>query len=274
MSTASPPSPGRVGPVPNTVTDVVAGIGGITRLAGTVVAGFVRRPFGFWGEVRDESYRVLTRTWVPMALAVFTFSLMIGIVGLNFLNLLGAGYRYGQYFFIVNMREFTPWINSMVVAGILGAALCADLGARKVREELDALRVLGIDPVRALVLPRVVTMTVLTPMLMLVSLFVGVLCGLVSSVTYGGVPVADYLATVLKNLTTVEIVVALGKSTVIGFVIGVVCAHHGLDARGGAIGVGRAVNQAVVVSFVLVFVIDMVVNLTALGLFPEMGSVR
>lgn len=249
-------------------------LGGPTLLAARLIGSVVRRPVGFWADVRDEAHRVLTRTWLPMALAVFTFSLMIGIVGLNFLGLLGAGYRYGQYFFIVNIREFTPWINSMVVAGIIGTALCADLGARRTREELDALAVMGVDPVRKLVLPRVVVTTLLTPALMLVSLFVGIFCGLVSSATYGAVPVADYLDTVLRNLTGVEIALAMVKSTLIGFTVGVVSAQYGLTATGGPIGVGKAVNQSVVLSFVLVFVIDGVLNVVALGLFPEMGSVR
>jgi phospholipid/cholesterol/gamma-HCH transport system permease protein len=160
----------------------------------------LRPPRGYWAAVVDEMYGVLKRTWFPMSVAVFTFSLMIGILGLNLLGLLGAGNRYGQYFFIVNTREFTPWINSMVVAGIVGAAICADLGARRVREELDALEVLGVDPVRELVLPRIISTTVLTP----VSLLIGIVCGLFSSATYGGVPAGDYVATVLRNLTAMR----------------------------------------------------------------------
>jgi phospholipid/cholesterol/gamma-HCH transport system permease protein len=224
--------------------------------------------------VRDEMYGVLRVSWFPMTLAVFTFGLMVGILGLNFTDLLGAANRYGQYFFIINVREFTPWINSMVVAGIVGAAVCSDLGARKVREELDALDVLGVDPVRELVLPRIVSVTLLTPLMMIVSLLIGVVCALVSSVSYGGVPAGEYFATVYANLTVVEIAVALVKSTIIGFVIGIVCSYMGLEASGGAAGVGRAVNRAVVIAFALVFVVDLIINLIALGLFPEMQTVR
>jgi phospholipid/cholesterol/gamma-HCH transport system permease protein len=262
------------GYVPNGVFGPVELAGGFTELAGKVIVSAVRRPVGYWGAVRDEMYGVLRVSWFPMTLAVFTFGLMVGILGLNFTSLLGAANRYGQYFFIVNIREFTPWINSMVVAGIVGAALCSDLGSRKVREELDALDVLGVDPVRELVLPRIVSVTLLTPLLMIVSLLIGVGCALVSSVTYGGVPAGEYFATVYANLTIVEISVALIKSTVIGFVIGIVCSYLGLTASGGAAGVGRAVNRAVVIAFALVFVVDLIINLIALGLFPAMQTVR
>jgi phospholipid/cholesterol/gamma-HCH transport system permease protein len=248
--------------------------GGFTELAGKVLWSAIRRPWGYWTAARDEMYGVLRVAWFPMALAVFTFGLMIGILGLNFTTLLGADNRYGQYFFTINVREFTPWINSMVVAGIVGAAVCSDLGARKVREELDALDVLGVDPVRELVLPRIVSVTILTPLLMIVSVLIGVICALVSSVTYGGVPAGEYFATVYANLTVAEIAVSLLKSTVIGFVIGIVCSYMGLNASGGAAGVGRAVNRAVVISFALVFVVDLVINLIALGLYPEMQTVR
>jgi phospholipid/cholesterol/gamma-HCH transport system permease protein len=259
---------------PGLATRTLAEIGGMVRFAARVVWTAARRPWGFWGEAIDEMYRVLTRAWLPMVLAVFTFSLMIGILGLNFLDLLGAGYRYGQYFFIVNTRDFTPWINSMIVAGIVGTASCADLGARTVREEIDALEVLGVDPVRELVVPRVVALTLLTPLLMTVSLAIGILGGLFSSVVYGDVPAADYWATLLKNLTGIEVGLAVTKSLVIGFGTAVVCAYKGLSARGASAGVGRAVNEAVVIAFVLVFVVDFVFNLTALGLFPRLGTVR
>ena len=262
------------GLVPSAIFSPIELVGGLTQLAVRVLFSAVRRPYGYWRTVRDEMYGVLRVSWFPMTLAVFTFGLMIGILGLNFTTLLGAGNRYGQYFFIVNIREFTPWINSMVVAGIVGAAICSDLGSRKVREELDALEVLGTDPVRELVLPRIVSVTILTPLLMIVSLLIGVICAVVSSVTYGDVPAGEYFATVYANLTVVEIMFALVKSTIIGFVIGIVCSYMGLNASGGAAGVGRAVNRAVVIAFALVFVIDLIINLIALGLFPEMQTVR
>lgn len=262
------------GAVPAAVFGPIELTGGLMELAGKVTWSAISRPVGYWRAVRDEMYAVLRVSWFPMILAVFTFGLMVGILGMNFVSQLGAANRYGQYFFIVNIREFTPWINSMVVAGIVGAALCADLGARKVREELDALEVLGTDPVRELVLPRVVSVTLLTPLLMLVSVLIGVICGLVSSVTYGGVPAGEYYSTVFANLTTIEIGVAVFKSTAIGFIIGIVCSYKGLNASGGPSGVGRAVNQAVVITFALVFIVDLIINLITLGLFPEMQTVR
>jgi phospholipid/cholesterol/gamma-HCH transport system permease protein len=262
------------GYVPSPVLGPVAEVGALAQLAGRVLLSAVRKPTSHMRAVRDEMYSTLKLCWFPMILAVFTFGMMIAILGMNFIGLLGAANRYGQYFFIVNIREFTPWINSMVVAGIVGAAICADLGARKVREELDALRVLGTDPIDELVTPRVITATIMTPLLMLASVVIGIITGLIGSIYFGAVPAGDYFSTLFGNVTKIELWSALLKSTIVGFVIGIVCAHKGITSSGGAMGVGRAVNHAVVIAFALVFVVDLAFNMITLGLFPEMQSVR
>ncbi|WP_020661460.1 MlaE family ABC transporter permease [Amycolatopsis benzoatilytica] len=248
--------------------------GAMAQLLGKVVWSAVRHPVGYWRAVRDEMYTLLKLCWFPMILAVFTFGVMVAILGINFTTLIGANNRYGQYFFIASVREFSPWINSMVVAGIIGAALAADLGARRVREELDALRVLGMDPVRELVLPRVVSAVFMTALLNLVAIMIAVLSGLFGIIVFGGVSGGEYFSTLYANLTPIEVWGSFAKSAVFGLVIGVVCSYKGFTAQGGAIGVGRAVNQAVVISFVVIWLIDFAFSSIMLGLNPEMQTVR
>lgn len=269
-----PPRKQALRTVPTPVASVVVEMGGYGRLATKVAWTAVRRPIGYWRAVKDEMYNVLRVTWFPLVLSVFTFGLMTAVLGLNFTKMIGSNNRYAEYFFVFNLREFTPWINSMVVAGIIGAAMCADLGARTVREELDALRVLGTDPVRELVLPRVVTATIMTPLLSLVSLLIAIITSLMGSIWYGAVPAGEVYATVYSNLTPMDFWALLLKSAIIGFVIGVVCSFKGLNSSGGAMGVGRAVNHAVVIAFVLVFLIDLVFNMILLGWFPEVQVMR
>jgi len=249
-------------------------LGGMTLLGVRIVGSAITRPVGYWRAVRDEMYYVLKVSWFPIVAAISTFGLMVGIHCINFTKLVGAPNRCGQYFYIVNFRDFSPWINSLVVAGVIGAAISSDLGARKVREELDALEVLGTDPIRELVLPRIVSITLLTPMLLIVSVQIVMVDALISTVVTGGVPANEYLALVYTNLTVVEIAAGILKATITGFVIGIVCAYKGLNAAGGSAGVGRAVNQAVVISFVLVFSISGIFNMIVLGLFPELQTLR
>jgi phospholipid/cholesterol/gamma-HCH transport system permease protein len=266
--------PAVIAAIPPPILSPIAEAGAMAQLGCAVLWTAVRRPTGYWRSVLDEVYSVLKLCWFPLVLSVSSFGMMVAILGLNFTTLLGANNRYGQYFFIVNIREFSPWINSMVVAGIVGAALAADLGARKVREELDALEILGVDPVRELVLPRVLAATVMTCLLGVVSIMIGILTGLIGSVLIGKVPAGEYLATLFANLTTVELWTSLAKSALFGLIIGIVCSYKGISCSGGSMGVGRAVNQAVVISFVLIFVVDFFFVSIMLGLAPELQTVR
>lgn len=269
-----PPRPSALQRAPAPVVGPIVEIGAYGRLARQIIWSAVRYPRGYWRAVKDEMYDVLRMTWFPLVLSVVTFGLMTALLGLNFTQMLGSNNRYAEYFFTFNIREFTVWINSLVVAGIIGAAICSDLGARKVREELDALRVLGSDPVHELVLARVVTATIMTPLLALVSELIALVTSVAGSIWYGAVPAGAVYATIFSNFSSIDLTAMLVKSLLIGFVIGLVCSYKGLNSSGGAMGVGRAVNHAVVIAFVLVFLIDLVFNMILLGWFPEVEVMR
>jgi phospholipid/cholesterol/gamma-HCH transport system permease protein len=273
-SPVPPPRPSKprdarvAGYIPRLLMGPLAEVGGMAQMLVQVAWSAVRHPVGYWRATQEEIYDVLTLCWLPLVLSVVGFGLMTAILALNFVGLLGAANRYGEYFLVENLREFSPWINSMVVAGVVGAAMTADLGARKVREELDALQVLGLEPVRLLVLPRVVAATIITPLLLLVSLGIGIITGLIGELWIGHVPSADYFGILYSNIVPAELWLSLIKSALFGLTIGVVCSYKGINSRGGAIGVGRAVNQAVVISFVAIFIIDFYFTTIELGLVP------
>jgi phospholipid/cholesterol/gamma-HCH transport system permease protein len=263
-----------VGAVPAPVLNPVAEAGAMVRLLGRVAWSAVRRPTGYWAAVRREIYSTLRLCWFPLILSSFTFCMLFAILAMTLLVLIGASNGYGQYFLIYNMRAFSPWINAMVVAGVVGAAMTADLGARKIREELDAFVVLGVDPIRELVLPRIITASVMTCLLNLISIVAGIVSGLVGVVWVGGVSSGIYFSTLFSNITTAEILYTLVKSALFGIAIGVICSYKGINSKGGAMGVGRAVNQAVVLSFVVIFVIDFFFTSIMLGWTPGLNAAR
>ncbi len=156
------------------------------------------------------------------------------------------------------------------VAGVMGTAMTADLGARRIREELDALTVLGVDAVRTLVLPRVIAITVMMVAFNVLGSVLGMGMGLISATSLGTTSPGAYLGNMLGALTVPELVGTTVKCTLIGVFIGVVSAQKGLTAKGGAEGVGRAVNEAVVLSFAAVWIFNFIVNATMLGLNPDM----
>lgn len=249
--------------------------GEMARLLGRVSWLGLRRPWGYWGEVRDQMVDMLRLCTVPLVVSTLVFGFGApGLVGSNLFGLFGIVERLGSFLNMATIREFAPWVNAMIVAGVVGTAITADLGARRVREEIDAMEVLGVDPVRTLVLPRVIALTLMTPLLNLVSLTFGLIGGSLAGIPIGGASSAALFDNLFNNLTTVDVWGSQAKSALFGLIIGIVCCYKGLSARGGPAGVGRAVNMAVVIAFALIWVINFLFTASMLGLNPQIQVYR
>jgi phospholipid/cholesterol/gamma-HCH transport system permease protein len=256
---------------PSLLDRVLTPAGEMGVLLGVVVWSAVRHPVGYWGEVRDQMFSMLKLCWIPMAISTVTFGFGApGLQGGNIYNLFGIPERLGSFFIMASVREFAPWINAMVVAGVVGAAMTADLGARKIREEIDAMEVLGIDPIRDLIVPRVIAVTIMTGLLDLVALTFGVIGGYIAAVPILGASSGAFFSSFFANATVTDLWGSVAKTTIFGLVIAVVCCYKGLTVKGGPIGVGRAVNQAVVISFAAIFIINTLFTSILLGLNPDM----
>jgi phospholipid/cholesterol/gamma-HCH transport system permease protein len=240
-----------------------------------VVKSAVLHPRGYWGDVRDQMYSILRLCWVPMVISTFCFGFGApGLQALNFFTVFGIPERLGSFFIMASVREFAPWINAMVVAGVVGTAITADLGARRIREEIDAMEVLGVDPLRTLVLPRIVALFFMTGLLDIVALLFGTLGGFVAAVGVGGATPAAFIDNFFDNATVADLAGSVIKTALFGLIIGVVCCYKGFRAEGGPAGVGRAVNQAVVVAFAGIWIFNYVFTTILLGLNPGMQVVK
>jgi len=249
---------------------IAVDIGEGGQLFAYLVKTAVKEPRGYWGATRDEMYYMLRFCWLPVTLAVGGFSFLIANYAYDLVSLLGAGNRLGTYFVFASLREISPFATGMAVAGVMGTAMTADLGARRIREELDAFTVLGIDAIRTLVLPRVIAITVMMVAFNIVGSLLGMSMAMISATWLGTTSPGAFVGNILGAITVPELIGTTVKCTMIGLFIGIVSAQKGLTAKGGAEGVGRAVNEAVVLSFAAVWVINFVVNATMLGLNPEM----
>jgi phospholipid/cholesterol/gamma-HCH transport system permease protein len=173
------------------------------------------------------------------------------------------------------LREPALWVASMMFAGIAGSAMTADIGARRIREELDALEVLGVDKIRTLVVPRVVAMIAIAPVLGLLTLFTAMAVNyLIIPIFYPSVTYSGEIQSLVSFLFTIDVVVLLLKLPLVGLVVGIVSCHKGLTTKGGAEGVGRSVNQAVVIMFVSLFLLNALVNTGYLALCPSVQELR
>jgi phospholipid/cholesterol/gamma-HCH transport system permease protein len=248
--------------------------GAMGVLARRTFVAALRPPYSYGAELASQFLFGLRMAWFPLVLASIAFTYgPAGIQAAGFLNLFGALDRLGGLFALVVMREFAPLVCAIVISGVVGTAICADLGARKIREELDALAVLGINPIKSLVVPRFLAVMALTAFLDVFALVFGTFGGMLATLTHGA-PLGPFFATYFANATTTEFAASLLKTTVFGAIIAIVCCYKGLTAKGGPEGVGRAVNQAVVISFMAVGVVNYVFTQTLLASYPELSGVR
>lgn len=157
-------------------------------------------------------------------------------------------------------RELAPLITAILVAGRVGSAITAEIGTMRISQEIDALKVMGIDPITLVVVPRVLGLLIALPALTIFSGLLGILGGCGIGVWVLGLGAAGYLDDSLGALVQQDIWGGVLKALVFGFIIGIVSCQQGLDTEGGADEVGRSTTRAVVRSIVLIIAADLFVT--------------
>ncbi|WP_308193530.1 ABC transporter permease [Nonomuraea sp. MG754425] len=214
------------------------------------VAG--RRPYQGREFVR-QAWFVVSVSALPTALVAVPFGAVLAMQTGNLIRQFGAQSFTGATAVLGIVREAAPVVTALMIAGVAGSAICADLGARKIREEIDALEVLGLDPLHRLVAPRVAACAVVAPLLNGLVMTAGLSAGyLFNVVAQGGTPGA-YLQSFNTLAQLSDLWVSEIKALVFGVTAGLVAAYKGLSAAGGPKGVGQAVNQTVVFASMLLF---------------------
>jgi phospholipid/cholesterol/gamma-HCH transport system permease protein len=243
-------------------------------LTGKTVAAAIRPPYPFGGELLSQFLFALQLCWFPMAISMVAVSFGApGLQAANFLSLFGALDRLGGFFILASVREFAPFVSAIIVAGVAGTAITADLGARKIREELDALQVLGVDPIKNIVVPRFLALMMITGLLDIYAILFGITGGLFAEIAYGQ-PLGGFFATLFNNASVTDLWASILKCTMFGAIVAVVCSYKGMNASGGAEGVGRAVNEAVVISLLAVFAFNYIFTQTLLATHPEISIIK
>ncbi len=249
-------------------------VGDMMVLTGKTVVSAVRPPFPYGTELVQQFMFALRLCWLPLTIS--TVAISYGAPGLqagNFLVIFGAIDRLGGFFVLTSIREFGPTVTSVILAGVAGTAITADLGARKIREELDALQVLGVDPIKNLVVPRFIALMFVTGLFNLYAIVFGIFGGVLATLSFGA-PLGPFFATLLNNASTTDLWGSVLKCTMFGAIIAIVSCYKGMTASGGAEGVGRAVNQGVVIEFMGIFAFNYVFTQTLLATHPEISVIK
>jgi phospholipid/cholesterol/gamma-HCH transport system permease protein len=236
-----------------------------------VLRALPKRPF----QVREfiqQTWFIASVTIVPTALVAIPFGAVIALQLGSLTRQLGAESFTGSASVLAVLREASPIVTALLIAGAGGSAICADLGARKIRDEIDAMEVLGISPIQRLVVPRVLgCMLVATLLNGLVSV-VGVAGGYFFNVVLQGGTPGAYLASFSALAQVEDFWSAEIKALTFGMIAAVVASYKGLNAGGGPKGVGDAVNQSVVITFMLLFAVNLAMTAIYFQLVPPKGQ--
>ncbi|MFV1362320.1 ABC transporter permease [Mycolicibacterium elephantis] len=227
----------------------------------TLVLTF-RPPFA-WREFLTQSWFVARVSIVPTIMLAIPFTVLTVFV-LNILFVeIGAADFSGTGAALGTVTQIGPVVTVLVIAGAAATAMCADLGSRTIREELDAMRVLGIDPIQALVVPRVLAATLISMLLASVVTIVGIVGGFFFSVYVQHVTPGAFVAGMTLLVGLPEVIVSLVKASVFGLAAALIACYKGISVGGGPAGVGNAVNETVVYSFLALFVINVIATAVA-----------
>lgn len=245
--------------------------GKIFRLFIEVIQGTFKRPFQF-REFIEQAWFIASVTILPSALVAIPFGAVVAMQTGSLIKQLGAEAFTGATGVLAIVQQGAPLVTSLLIAGAAGSAVAADLGARTIREELDAMRVLGINPVQRLVVPRVLAMVLIALLLNGLVCIVGIAGGYVFNILLQGGTPGAYLMSFTALAQLPDLVMACIKAMVFGLIAGVVASYTGMNPKGGPKGVGDAVNLGVVLTFLLLFFANLILTAVYLQIVPPKGS--
>ncbi|MGE0364042.1 MAG: MlaE family ABC transporter permease [Vicinamibacterales bacterium] len=226
-----------------------------TRLSAATMRGAVTRPF-YWHDFVEQLDAIgIGSMTVVVLTGLFTGAVLALQTGFT-LDQFGARPFVGRLVSASMIKELGPVLTALMLAGRVSSGIAAELGSMAVTDQINALRALGTDPVRKLVVPRVVAGIVMTPVLTVVANTVGLLGGWVVSTQTLGVASGLYWSSVVDGLFLEDVWMGLLKPFFLGFIIVTVGCHVGLRTRGGTQGVGRATTNSVVTASVAVIAMD------------------
>jgi len=227
-----------------------------------------RRPWPR-AEFVDQVWFLVKVTTVPTILVSIPFGMIISLHVGSFLTELGSEAHLGAAMVLAVVREAAPVATALLIAGAGGSAMCADLGSRRIRDEIDAMQVLGIDPVQRLIMPRLLAAAVVALLLDAVVSVAGIAGGWFFAVMVQHGTSSSYFSSFNELSQIADLWVALLKAVLFGYVAGMVACYKGYFVQGGPKGVGDAVNQAVVVTFLLLFFMNFVLTALYFNFVPQ-----
>ncbi|MFZ6184756.1 MlaE family ABC transporter permease [Nannocystis pusilla] len=209
---------------------------------------------------------LIRRCLIPVGLAVAPVGAVISLQGAGLFRMFGAESLLSSLLATAIFREYSPALASVMVAAQAGSSIAARIGTMKVRGQIDALAVMSVDPIRYVVVPGLIACIIVTPLLSVLTTLLGLVSGWFFAVPVMGVDHGSFLANLYAQVSLVDLWVGLGKCMAFGTAVGLIAGFLGLRTSGGATGVGKAANDTVTLTIVLILVADYFVSMLLLRL--------
>jgi len=243
---------------------VVLGVRAIQYMIFDLLTGRFR-----FGEFVEQAAFMAGTVFLPTVLVTIPISVTLGIQFGLLAGQVGATSLAGAATGLAVIRQGAPLVAALLLAAAVGSAVCADLGSRTMREEIEAMEVMGVNPVRRLAVPRLAAVIVIGVLLTGVTSFIGYVASYMFDVYLQNGTPGSFIATFASFSTVGDLVLALVKAVVFAVIVAIVGCHKGLATRGGPAGVANSVNAAVVESILLLMIVNVVMSELYVIVFPR-----
>lgn len=244
----------------------LSALGGIGSLAWGCLRAFVTPPWEFRQFVYQLDHAGIGSWSITMLTAIFT-GMVMALQFATGLEPYGGSMYTGKLVSLGIIRELGPVLTALLVGGRVSSGYAAELGSMAVTEQIDAIRALGADPVRKLVLPRVLACVVSLPLLTMIADVIGCFGGMIMTIQEVGITPQFFWSQILDTIGIVDLMHGLGKSVFFGFIIGIVGCWVGMHTSGGTEGVGKSTTLSVVASATTLLISDYLLTQTFLAIY-------
>jgi phospholipid/cholesterol/gamma-HCH transport system permease protein len=238
----------------------VAGeFGGVWIMFMTVVHWAFRRPMKLGLIFKQMEFIGVKSLWIVVVTGIFT-GMVLALQTYYGFRRFSSEALVGTTVALSMTRELGPVLTALMVTGRAGSAIAAELGTMRVTEQIDALTVMAVNPVKHLIVPRVIASLLMLPILTVIADFTGILGGYFVGVRLLGINEALFIGRIVKYVDLEDIYNGLAKAACFGVILAVICCYKGFYTTGGAEGVGRATTEAVVASSISILVADYILT--------------
>jgi len=215
----------------------------------------------FWNQVFDEFIELGVKSfWIVLIISVFMGAVVAIQIAFNVDSPLLPRYTVGYITAQGIILEFSPTILALILAGKVGSRISSEIGTMRVTEQIDALEIMGINSASYLILPKIVASLIANPLLIMISMFLGIFGGFAAVFLTGIYSGHDYIFGIQSFFEGLQVTFALTKTVVFAFLITSISGYYGYYASGGALEVGSASTKAVVNSCIMIIVFNLILT--------------